>query len=160
MAAEAFFTTTPAGNLVDAAVHKMLRPQRLSQVRSCGPCVPAEGRFGSATGVQVRHLQGVRISASTVRDQKVGGSDPLAPTALRVPVVETVHWKKLWQGFSKNPDFAAKADVVDRFLLSEINNLRVFNGGKSIRLTGSLVWRKRRQMAASDCLEKQRLAMN
>jgi hypothetical protein len=35
--------------------------------------------------------------------------------------------KKLWQGCGKNPDFTAKADIIDKFLLNEISNFRVCN---------------------------------
>jgi hypothetical protein len=37
---------------------------------------------------------------------------------------------KLWQGCGKNPDFVAKTDIIDKFPLSEINNLRVINTGR------------------------------
>jgi len=39
--------------------------------------------------------------------------------------------KKLWQGCGKNPDFTAKADIIDNFLLNEISNLRVCNTPRS-----------------------------
>jgi hypothetical protein len=35
--------------------------------------------------------------------------------------------KKLWQDCGKNPDFAAKTDIIDKSRLSRISNLRVFN---------------------------------
>jgi len=34
---------------------------------------------------------------------------------------------KLWQGCGKNPDLANKTDTIDKFLLSRMSNLRVFN---------------------------------
>jgi hypothetical protein len=35
--------------------------------------------------------------------------------------------ENLWQGCGKNPDLAAKTDIIDNSRLSRINNLRVFN---------------------------------
>jgi hypothetical protein len=57
------------------------RPSRRADSRHfCVPCVPTTGRILGQHGLYVRHLQGFRFFDTPVRDQEVGGSNPLAPT--------------------------------------------------------------------------------
>ena len=47
-------------------------------------CGPTEAGFLGCRCLQVRHPQGFRFSDTPVRDQGVGGSNPLAPTTSKI----------------------------------------------------------------------------